>query len=71
MANAWMQMELQMRAICEGQRSKQDVVQQSLDQYRGVYQRTKENLGVLKAVSAAKDGIGDFRSILTGQHNRQ
>ena len=48
-----MQMELQMRAICEGQRTKHDVVQQSLEQYRAVYLRTKENLGVLKAVSTA------------------
>lgn len=44
-------MELQMKAICEGQRTKNDVVQQSLEQYRLVFMRTKEGMGVLKAVS--------------------
>jgi DNA topoisomerase III len=43
-------MELQMKAICDGQRTKDDVVQQSVDQYRAVYLRTKEQIGVLKAV---------------------
>ena len=43
-------MELQMRAICDGQRTKADVVQQSVDQYRAVYLRTKDQIGVLKAV---------------------
>ena len=45
-----------MRAICEGQRTKHDVVQQSLEQYRAVYLRTKENLGILKAVSSGAHG---------------
>jgi hypothetical protein len=44
-------MELQMKAICDGQRTKNDVVQQSLEQYRTVYVRTKNGMGVLKAVS--------------------
>jgi DNA topoisomerase-3 len=45
-------MELQMKAICDGQRSKEDVVQQSLEQYRAVYIRTKEQMNVIIAVSA-------------------
>jgi hypothetical protein len=47
------QMELQMKAICEGHSTKQDVVNQSLEQYRAVYTRTRQQIGVLKAVRAA------------------
>ncbi|KAK7545305.1 DNA topoisomerase 3-beta [Phyllosticta citricarpa] len=45
------QMEEQMRAICAGTMTKNDVVQASLDQYRDVFSRTTGNLGVLKNVS--------------------
>jgi DNA topoisomerase-3 len=44
-------MELQMKAICQGQTTKNVVVQQSLEQYRFAYARTKDQMGVLKAVS--------------------
>lgn len=44
-------MELQMKAICDGQRTRNDVVQHNLDQYRAVYLRTKDQMGVLRAVS--------------------
>jgi hypothetical protein len=44
-------MELHMKAICDGQRSKEDVVEQSLEQYRAVYIRTKDQMNVIIAVS--------------------
>jgi DNA topoisomerase-3 len=43
-------MELQMKAICEGRASRGDVVRQSIEQYRAVYVRTREQMGVLKEV---------------------
>jgi DNA topoisomerase-3 len=52
-------MELQMKAICDGQRSKQEVVQQSLDQYRAVYIRTKDQMGVIIAVSANAGSLNE------------
>ncbi|KAK3079065.1 hypothetical protein LTS18_005839 [Coniosporium uncinatum] len=47
-------MELQMKAICEGRSTKADVVHQSLEQYREVFIRTNQQIGVLK----------DFASIM-------
>jgi DNA topoisomerase-3 len=44
-------MELQMKAICEGQRTREDVVRQNIEQYRAVFRRTREQMGTLKAVS--------------------
>lgn len=40
-----------MKAICEGQTTRNDVVQQNLEQYRAVFTRTTQQLNVLKAVS--------------------
>jgi DNA topoisomerase III len=47
------QMEVQMKAICEGRSSRNDVVQQNLEQYRAVFNRTVQQINVLKAVSSA------------------
>ena len=44
-------MEIQMKAICDGTRTRNDVVQQSLEQYRAVFARTTQQMDVLKAVS--------------------
>jgi hypothetical protein len=44
-------MELQMKAICEGRTTRNDVVQQNLDQYRAVFNRTVQQINVLKSVS--------------------
>jgi DNA topoisomerase-3 len=44
-------MEIQMKAICEGTRTRNDVVQQSLEQYRAVFARTTQQMDVLRAVS--------------------
>lgn len=45
------QMEIQMKAICEGRTTRNDVVQQNLDQYRAVFNRTVQQINVLKSVS--------------------
>lgn len=47
-------MEVQMKAICEGRSSRNDVVQQNLDQYRSVFIRTMQQMNVLKAVCRDK-----------------
>ena len=44
-------MELQMKAICEGRTTRNDVVQQNLDQYRAIFNRTVQQINVLKSVS--------------------
>lgn len=43
-----------MKAICDGQRTRNDVVQQSLDQYRFAYNRTRDQMNILKAVSGRR-----------------
>jgi DNA topoisomerase-3 len=43
-------MEAQMKAICEGRSTRNDVVQQNLEQYRTVFTRTLQQINVLKAV---------------------
>ncbi|KAF2664070.1 prokaryotic type I DNA topoisomerase [Microthyrium microscopicum] len=43
------EMELQMKAICDGQRTRNDVVQENIERYRAVYMRTKDQMSVLKA----------------------
>ncbi|KAF2020633.1 DNA topoisomerase 3-beta [Aaosphaeria arxii CBS 175.79] len=45
------EMEVQMKAICEGRSTRNDVVQQNLDQYRAMFNRTTQQINVLKAVS--------------------
>jgi hypothetical protein len=42
-----------MKAICEGRSTRNDVVQQNLEQYRAVFTRTSQQIHVLKAVSCA------------------
>jgi DNA topoisomerase-3 len=44
-------MEVQMKAICEGRTTRQEVVQQNLEQYRTVFNRTAQQINVLKSVS--------------------
>lgn len=45
------EMELKMKAICEGQTTKQVVLHESLTKYRQVFDQSQEQLNVLKAVS--------------------
>ncbi|KIV88395.1 hypothetical protein PV10_08081 [Exophiala mesophila] len=42
------EMELKMKAICEGRQTRTEVVQQSLDQYRQVFVKTQQEIDVLK-----------------------
>lgn len=42
------EMEVQMKAICEGRTTRNDVVQQNLEQYRAVFNRTVQQINVLK-----------------------
>jgi DNA topoisomerase-3 len=44
------QMEVQMKAICEGRTTRNAVVQQNLEQYRAVFNRTAQQMNVLKSV---------------------
>jgi DNA topoisomerase-3 len=46
-------MEVQMKAICEGRSTRNDVVQQNLEQYRAVFVRTQQQINVLKDVGGA------------------
>ncbi|KAH8673636.1 DNA topoisomerase [Xylariales sp. PMI_506] len=43
------EMELKMKAICEGQKTRQAVLHESISQYRQVYNQSQEKLHVLKA----------------------
>lgn len=45
------EMELKMKAICEGRTTKQVVLRESLSEYRQVYEQSVAELGILKAVS--------------------
>jgi DNA topoisomerase-3 len=47
------EMELKMKAICNGRTTKQAVLHESLTQYRQVYDQSQEQLNVLKAVREA------------------
>ncbi|OCK90395.1 uncharacterized protein K441DRAFT_666037 [Cenococcum geophilum 1.58] len=42
-------MELQMKAICAGTTTRNDVVHQNLEKYREVFVRTTQQINVLKA----------------------
>jgi DNA topoisomerase-3 len=59
------EMEMQMKAICEGRKSRQDVIRASIAQYRQVYQCTKEQIHVLKAVSPRFHSVKNMHSSLS------
>ena len=42
------EMELKMKAICEGRKSRTEVVQESLEQYREVFAKTQREIGILR-----------------------
>jgi DNA topoisomerase III len=44
-------MELKMKAICEGRKSRREVIDETIHQYRAVYVRTQQRLSVMKEVS--------------------
>ena len=45
------ELELRMKAICEGRAARADVLRESLRQYKEVFMESKEKLGMLKSVS--------------------
>jgi DNA topoisomerase-3 len=45
------EMEMKMKEICDGRSTREAVVQNSLRQYKQVFERTEEHIGALKAVS--------------------
>ena len=45
------ELELRMKAICEGRATRSDVLRESLRQYKDVFMESKEKLGMLKSVS--------------------
>lgn len=47
------EMELSMKEICEGRKSKGDVVRESVGKYRQVFLKTEDEIGKLKSVSLA------------------
>lgn len=40
-----------MKAICEGRKTRREVVDDTIEQYRAVYVRTQQHLNMLQAVS--------------------
>ena len=42
------EMELKMKAICDGRKSKTEVVHESLDEYRAVFIKTQQEIATLK-----------------------
>ena len=55
------QMEIRMKAICDGQSTRMQVVQESLDMYRDVFVRTTQRMDVLKTVWSRVSAVGDLR----------
>lgn len=51
-----------MKAICEGTQTRNDVVQQNLEQYRAVFARTTQQMDVLRTVSV--DPLPDIRAFV-------
>ena len=41
-------MEMKMKAICEGQKTRREVVEETVAQYRAVYTRTQQRMDVLR-----------------------
>jgi len=51
------EMEIKMKEICAGTKSRNDFVQETLEQYREVFVRTQQQVGVLKAVSEGQTSL--------------
>ena len=39
-----------MKAICEGRKTRREVIDETIEQYRAVYQRTQRHMDILRAV---------------------
>ena len=58
------QMELSMKEICDGRKTRNDVVRESLRQYKQMFDLTEERIGVLKAVSLNLLNTGAVTGVL-------
>jgi len=63
------QMEIKMKAICDGQSTKGQVVHESLTMYREVFVRTTQQMDVLKTVRHGESRLG-LRTLLIPRHSR-
>lgn len=59
------EMELKMKAICEGRKTKAEVVHETIEQYREVYIRSQRRMDVLKMVSLSCQLLTSRRKSLT------
>lgn len=55
------EMELRMKAICEGRSTRDAVLQESIRQYRNIFNQSGEKLDVLRSVGVV---IGSLVSVL-------
>lgn len=58
MLTTLLQTEQRMEAICAGQMTKNEVVQQTCDEYRDLFIRTRQNMNVLINVSLVPCQVG-------------
>lgn len=63
------EMELKMKAICNGRTTKQIVLRESLAQYRQVYDQSQGQLGVLISVRRRSLCVNSLRRALTESNN--
>lgn len=62
------EMEMRMKDICEGRKTKQEVVAASINQYKQAYLKTEEEVGALKAVSFTSSlSLSSTRGEITDQ----
>ena len=54
------EMEIKMKEICAGTKSRNDFVQETLEQYKGLFIRTQQQIGVLRAVSLEPPPLDNF-----------
>jgi DNA topoisomerase-3 len=59
------ELELRMKAICEGRAARADVLRESLRQYKEVFMESKEKLGMLKSVSCITPSHPSTLDLLT------
>jgi DNA topoisomerase-3 len=59
------EMELKMKAICEGRTTKEVVLDESIQQYRYVYMQSQQKLSILKAVGTPFGILRSARETLT------
>ena len=59
------EMELKMKAICEGHTTKEVVLTESIQQYRRVYMQSQQKLSVLKAVTIPFSNLIISKTMLT------